>query len=94
MSKINSYYCPKCGKFTKHIKISYREYCALTGFDTSTQIVGGVVCDFLGLGKVFDITCGVNPYKCMECGKASSRNLKGGVALGGDPEELKNEHWD
>ena len=49
---------------------------------------------FLGLGKVFDITCGVNPYKCMECGKASSRNLKGGVALGGDPEELKKEHWD
>ena len=24
-------YCPKCGRYTKHLKISYREYCALEG---------------------------------------------------------------
>lgn len=92
MSKVNSYYCPKCGKYTKHIKISIREYCALNGADTSTQIVNGVVADLLGFGKVVDIIFGINPYKCMECGKASSRNLKGGVALGGDPEDLKKQH--
>lgn len=85
----NAFYCPKCGKFTKHISISWREYTALQGFDTSTQLLMGAFGDFAGGGTLTKIATGIRPYKCTECGKASSRNLKGGIALGGDPEELK-----
>lgn len=90
----NAFYCPKCGKYTKHISISWREYCALEGFDTSTQLLTGGLFDLAGAGALTRFITGLRPYKCTECGKASSRNLKGGIALGGDPEELKNQHWD
>lgn len=90
----NAFYCPKCGKFTKHISISWREYTALQGFDTSTQLLMGAFWDFAGGGALTRIATGIKPYKCTECGEASSRNLKGGIALGGDPEELKKQHWD
>ena len=90
----NAFYCPKCGKFTKHISISWREYTALMDFDTETQLLMGGVFDVLGGGALTKLALGIRPYKCTECGKASSRNLKGGIALGGDPEELKKQHWD
>ncbi len=66
----------------------------MQGFDTSTQLLMGAFWDFAGGGTLTKIATGIRPYKCTECGKASSRNLKGGIALGGDPEELKKQHWD
>lgn len=90
MAKVNAYYCPVCKKYTKHIGISWREYCAIEGFDTSTQMVNAVICDGLGLGKLLSVTTGCNLYKCTECGRATSRNARGGEALGGTEEELKN----
>lgn len=90
MAKVNAYYCPKCKKYTKHIGISWREYCALDGLDTSTQILNAIFYDWSGFGKLLSVATGVNLYKCTECGRPTSRNPRGGEALDGTEEELKN----
>ena len=45
-------------------------------FDTETQLLMGGVFDVLGGGALTKLALGIRPYKCTECGKASSRNLK------------------
>lgn len=89
MAEINAYYCPVCKKYTKHIEITYREAVALEGLDTFNQILHAISLDYLRLGKLAKTITGVSQYKCMECGRPTCRNLKGGEGLYGSEEELK-----
>ena len=89
MSNTNSFHCPKCGKFTRHIKISYHEMCALNmkhekiNADnaplTAPILHGlGIAHDFLGLTRVQSFF-GYNYWKCYECGLGTRRSPSGEI---------------
>ena len=89
MSNTNSFHCPKCGKFTRHIKISYHEMCALNmkhekiNADndpiTAPILHGlGIAHDFLGLTR-FQSFFGYNYWKCCECGLGTRRSPSGEI---------------
>lgn len=74
---VNSFKCPQCGKFTKHIQISFREFSALDNRGTGHGIFA-TVCDLTGFTKfIVNDVAGVRYYKCCECGRCTARNLKG-----------------
>ncbi len=79
---VNSFKCPQCGKFTKHIQISFREFSALDNRGIGHGIFA-TFCDFTGLSKfVVNDVAGLRYYKCCECGRPTSRKLDGTEAIG------------
>ncbi len=62
----NSFYCPRCGKFTRHCKISSREFQALEGYGFIAQTVDAIN-DFIGMTNFLSAVSGRNFYKCMDC---------------------------
>lgn len=74
----NAFYCPRCGKFTRHCEISMREFSALNG-DGFVAQTAGVINDITGMSYLMRKFSGYNFWKCMDCGFATSRNSKGEV---------------
>lgn len=74
----NAFYCSRCGRFTKHCKISLREFCALNG-DNFLGQAAGLFNDLTGITYLSGTICDFNFWKCMDCGRATSRNAKGEV---------------
>lgn len=74
----NSFHCSRCGKFTRHCKISLREFNALDGGGVLTQTVSAFD-DVTGITNLIGVVSGRNCWKCMDCGRATIRNAKGEV---------------
>lgn len=74
----NAFYCSRCGKFTRHCKISLREFGALDGDGFMGQGLG-LFGDVTGITHLTGIVCDFSFWKCMGCGRATSRNAKGEV---------------
>ena len=75
----NSFCCPQCGKYTKHIEISLREFGALC--KDVNLIERGVLgfSEIIGLNKTVSIIDGIKCWKCCECGFATRRELNGQI---------------
>ena len=78
---INYFHCPGCGKTTKHLKVSWREFLAAKQLHGSAK---GPSWFFQGLGVVWDVSFvpiifGRTPYKCTECGSLASRTSAGEI---------------
>lgn len=74
----NAFYCSRCGKFTRHCKISLREFCALDGSGFMGQAVA-LFDDVTGITHVIGTVFDCFGWKCMDCGRATTRNSKGEV---------------
>lgn len=73
----NAFYCKKCGKYTRHFELTWREYQASTGDDEiGNQMITGF-CDIIGLSKLVKTISGHKFWKCGECGDTSIRNSAG-----------------
>lgn len=76
----NSFKCPRCGRFTRHVQISFREFSALEHRGTAHGIFAAV-CDFTGISKlIVNDVAGLRYFKCCECGEPTARNLDGSEA--------------
>ncbi len=73
----NYFECYRCGKMTRHIELSLREYEALTGDDSFVEQSVASIFDMTGMSKVASNVFGRKFWKCCECGRPSRRNLKG-----------------
>lgn len=73
----NAFYCSRCGKFTKHCRISARELSALSGDGFIIQALS-TFSDYIGLTSLID-KVGNSGWKCMDCGRATVRSAKGEV---------------
>lgn len=91
MSKMNSFECPRCLQFTRHIKISYREMVALNNAFNKKKYgdnhenwvdipldVLGTAHDVLGLTKLQSIA-GLEYWKCCCCGLGTRRRPSGEI---------------
>lgn len=85
---MNSFKCPRCGEYTRHISISMREVMAITiEEDKPTNAVEkgmaallkieGAACDIAGVGLLNKHVIGISPYKCCKCGRCSWRESNG-----------------
>lgn len=74
----NAFFCPRCGKFTRHCKISMREFSALDGDGFLGQAVS-LFDDATGITKMTGTVLDFSFWKCMNCGRATSRNAKGEI---------------
>lgn len=74
----SAFYCSRCGKFTRHCKISMREFSALDGDVFLGQAVS-LFDDVTGITYLTGTVCDFSFWKCMNCGRAKSRNAKGEV---------------
>lgn len=76
---INSFYCSKCGKRTRHCSISHAEAMSSEAKSTGERIFAGII-GGLG-GPVHDALnrfgMGVKSWKCLDCGRISIRNMQG-----------------
>ena len=77
--KTNSFKCPHCNKYTRHITISMREYFASEGAPQAVQFLFGSVNDYLGTAKVGELLTGRNHWKCTECGLYTLRSSDGTI---------------
>lgn len=78
MNQIESYYCDRCGKFTRHIRMSHEE----TSTDCNLPWLGrimGAAADYTGIGKAVDFVFNNYEYKCANCGKQTCRNSQGKI---------------
>lgn len=66
--KTNSFKCPYCNKYTRHITISMREQFASDGAPQVIQFLFGSINDYLGTAKLGELLTGNNHWKCTECG--------------------------
>ncbi len=79
----NSFFCTKCGKITKQIEISPREYHALWDrwYNVDMSAFTRFVCDtgdeFIGLNKFENKILGIRCFKCCSCGYPTKRKLNG-----------------
>ena len=84
---VQSFKCPKCKKYSRHVPISYLEYEAhyhnvkFKGVYSRTEKVFGkamgALADVTGLGTAMKNIVGVSPYKCSECGSIHKWNAEG-----------------
>ena len=74
----NAFYCSRCGKFTRHCTITLREFSALDGDGFFGQ-TAGLLSDLTGITYLTGTACDFSFWKCMDCGRATSRNAKGEV---------------
>lgn len=72
----NSFYCYGCGKYTKHISLSYREYSAMVG-DGVLEQTAATIADVTGMGKVLNTVTGIRFWKCCDCGRHTRRKANG-----------------
>lgn len=77
--KTNSFKCPHCNKYTRHITISMREQFASEGAPQIIQFLFGSVNDYLGTAKVGELLTGNNHWKCTECGLYTLRSSDGTI---------------
>lgn len=70
------YRCPKCGKITRHIKLSEREFAAMR-HESNGMVFGAGVFDTLGGTAMMNNVFGLTHYKCSECGTPFLRNGAG-----------------
>ena len=77
----NSFYCHECGKRTRHVEISFREYCALDGDGFFGQSVA-LFDDVSGISRAFATLSGIRCWKCCECGDHTRRKPNGEVYWG------------
>lgn len=78
----NCFHCFKCEKMTKHIGITFREFCALErGYGAVGNTVT-LVADASGMSSTFETLTGIKCWKCCECGNATRRKLNGDVYEG------------
>ena len=77
--KTNSFKCPYCNKYTRHITISAREQFASDGAPQVIQFLFGSVNDFLGTPKLGELLTGNNHWKCTECGLYTLRSSDGTI---------------
>lgn len=75
----NSFCCPQCGKYTKHIEISLREFGALCKDVNFIERGALGVAEIIGLNKTVSIIDGIKCWKCCECGFATRRELNGEI---------------
>ena len=74
--KINSFKCPQCGEFTRHVEITTREVCAISDDGTAMELLGGVA-DLVGFRHLTRNLTGDVPYKCCKCGRCAWRTSSG-----------------
>lgn len=85
---MNSFKCPNCGEYTRHIIISLREAAAIDIERNYTQNTYDKICaafvkmecsafDIVGGGSVLKHVVGISPYKCCKCGRCSFRESSG-----------------
>lgn len=75
---IKAYYCGKCKKTTRHIKLSIVDECR----DTFVGRLGGTVVERLGLAEFVRFMENEYHYKCTNCGRISWRKADGTETLG------------
>lgn len=68
--------CPECGKMTRHIRLSSREFAAMREDYSSFDRAGSAFCDFIGITQLMNLS-GICFYKCAECGRTCTRNGDG-----------------
>lgn len=69
MRDYNYFYCYRCNKHTKHIRLTLREYNRDDGDNRPAQVAFDVVCDGMGFTNIMGLLGGPKYYKCCECGK-------------------------
>ena len=77
--KTNSFKCPYCNNYTRHITISMRERFASDGAPQVIQFLFGSVNDYLGTAKLGELLTGNNHWKCTECGLYTLRSSDGTI---------------
>jgi len=65
---------------TRHIQISAREYINIEEGGGFLGNVGGIFLKFTGFELALNQIIGHKCWKCIECGRATTRNLKGEIA--------------
>lgn len=82
---VQSFMCPKCGKFTRHIDIGMQGGLNAENRQDKTKnlsrklfanVFGGIA-DHTGLTKIGSILFGKGTYKCCECGLVAMWNNDG-----------------
>lgn len=83
---VQSFKCPKCGKFTRHINFGLqgglnaeirRDKTKNLGIKLFANVMGGVA-DHIGATKIIgDVILGKGTYKCCECGLVADWNNDG-----------------
>lgn len=58
---------------TRHIRLSEREYAALTG---DSEMIGSIS-DFTGITELSSVFFGITAYKCSGCGRPCMKNGAG-----------------
>lgn len=88
MGTMNSFKCPRCGEYTRHISISMREVMAISieeekpknAFEKGMAAflkLDGAALDIAGVGSLNKHVIGISPYKCCKCGRCSWRKSNG-----------------
>lgn len=75
---MNAFRCGNCGKYTKHVQITAREFCACEGEPEAVQIINGIN-DAIGTTKLVTLISGRKFWKCCECGLTTIRTSSGTV---------------
>ncbi len=75
----NSFCCPQCGKFTRHIDISLREFGALSESAGFLGRCAVSITELIGANKVASEIGGWKCWKCCDCGFATTRELNGEI---------------
>lgn len=90
--RTNSFKCTKCGEFTRHIEITYREADAIntaswnsgkhkvySKAEVALGKISGSFFDLIGAPFIGTNIFDRTPYKCCKCGKCTWRNSEGKV---------------
>ena len=76
---INSFQCPICHRYTRHIELSSAEAGAMSGEAGMSQFINAVGGDYLGGHRIWNFIRGQKFWKCCECGIGSRRDLSGTI---------------
>ena len=76
----NAFYCPECGEYTRHVRISLREWTAIAGCHPILTGIEGIA-DGLGITKAISAVSGITSWKCCKCGLACSRKADGSIVV-------------
>lgn len=68
-------------KQTRHVEISFREYCALDGDGFMGQSVA-LIADLSGMSRFIGQVAGIRQWKCCECGEWTRRKANGEIYEG------------
>lgn len=96
MAKANSFYCPRCGRNTRHLEVELREVSAVQGtgklVQAFTESYGGY-----SIGKRILGVSGTYFWKCVDCTSIYQRDAAGNIMetiKSGQPNTLPTKQSD